>query len=170
MLALTKKTEYALIAMSHLADRINEVVSAREIAESSGLPLPILTNILKTLTHAGVVRSTRGASGGYGLAKSIDAITLHELIATIEGPFQLVQCALAGTESDNKSPCDLEASCPIRTPVYKIHDRLKGFLEGVTLAELMQSSPPLENSQTETESESSRQTSVTELTENGLSG
>lgn len=165
MLALTRKTEYALIAMSHLAARLNEVVSAREIAESSGLPLPILTNILKTLAHAGVVRSTRGASGGYGLAKSIDAITLHELIATIEGPFQLVQCALADTASNGRSPCQLEPSCPIRTPVYKIHDRLKDFLEGVTLAELMQSPPPVEPLQGETESESSGQRAVTEFTE-----
>ncbi|MGD2107860.1 MAG: Rrf2 family transcriptional regulator [Phycisphaerae bacterium] len=165
MLALTRKTEYALIAMTHLANRAGETVSAREIAQSSGLPLPILTNILKTLTHAGAVRSTRGANGGYGLAKSIDSITLHELIATIEGPFQLVQCALAGTDEDGKSPCELEPSCPIRTPVYKIHDRLKDFLEGVTLAELMQSSPLIEAIDTGMEAGSPRQPAVREPTE-----
>jgi len=166
MLALTKKTEYALIAMSHLAAREDAVVSAREIAQASGVPLPILTNILKTLTHAGIVRSTRGASGGYGLAKQVDTITLHKLIETIEGPFQLVQCALTGNGSNNsKSPCELEPSCPIRTPVYKIHDRLRDFLDAVTLADLMQPSSPDQVVQLDVDSESSTQTAVKELTE-----
>jgi Rrf2 family protein len=166
MLALTKKTEYALIAMSHLAARAKQIVSAREIAQASGLPLPILTNILKTLTHAGIVRSTRGASGGYGLAKQVDTVTLHELIEAIEGPFQLVQCALSGNGSNNdRSPCELETSCPIRAPVYKIHDRLKDFLDGVTLADLMQPSPPGQDVQPDVDSESSTRTAVKELAE-----
>jgi len=166
MLALTKKTEYALIAMSHLAARLGRIVSAREIAQASGVPLPILTNILKTLTHAGIVRSTRGASGGYGLAKQVDTITLHELIETIEGPFQLVQCALSSNGSNNdKSPCELETSCPIRTPVYKIHDRLRDFLDGVTLADLMEPPSPGQAVRLEVEAKSLTQTAVKELTE-----
>ena len=62
MLALTKRIDYALIALSHLAAEADRVISAREIAQTSGVPLPILTNILKTLAQAGVVLSSRGAS------------------------------------------------------------------------------------------------------------
>ena len=136
MLALTKKTDYALIALSHMAPRSEDVLSAREIAEASGLPLPILTNVLKTLAGAGVVFSTRGASGGYGLAKPLENISLYELLISIEGPFQFVQCALAEVES-NKAACDLEPSCPIRRPVFRIHDRLRDFLQSVSLAEIV---------------------------------
>lgn len=136
MLALTKKTDYALIALSRLAHGSGGVVSAREIAEGSGVPLPILTNILKTLTGAGIVFSARGAAGGYGLAKSTEAISLHELITSIEGPFHLVKCMMASAVS-SKMPCDLEPSCPIRQPAYRIHDRLREFLENVSLAEII---------------------------------
>ena len=136
MLALTKKTDYALIALSRLAHGSGGVVSAREIAEDSGVPLPILTNILKTLTGAGIVFSARGATGGYGLAKSVEAISLHELITSIEGPFHLVQCTMASAVSD-KTPCDLEPSCPIRQPAHRIHNRLKDFLESVSVAEII---------------------------------
>jgi DNA-binding transcriptional ArsR family regulator len=65
MLALTKKTDYALIALSHLAKRPETVVSAREIAEACGVPQPILTNILKTLASAGIMVSTRGAAADF---------------------------------------------------------------------------------------------------------
>ncbi len=136
MATLTKKTGYALIALSHVARQPDRVVSAREIGEESGVPLSILTNILKTLTGAGIVFSSRGAAGGYGLAKSMDAVSLHELIATIEGPFHLAQCVLASVSS-HKGPCELEPSCPIRQPVHRIHARLKEFLEGVSLAEII---------------------------------
>jgi Rrf2 family protein len=136
MLALTKRTDYALIALSHVARQSHRVVSAREIGEASGIPLPTLTNILKTLTGAGIIYSTRGAAGGYGLARSIDSVTLHELIATIEGPFHLAQCVppLSGS---NKGPCELERTCPIRRPVHRIHARLTEFLDGVSLAEII---------------------------------
>ena len=136
MLALTRKTDYALIALAHLAKQPGGVVSAREIADIYKLPLPILTNILKTLSQAGIVISERGSMGGYGLAKPAGAITLHELISAIEGPFQFVRCVLSERET-GQSSCDLEPSCPIRLPAQRIRKRLKSFLENVTLAELM---------------------------------
>lgn len=140
MLALTKKTDYALIALSHLAKCSREYISAREIARACGVPLPILTNILKVLTNGGIVESARGASGGYALSRSIDAISLHELITTVEGPFQFVQCVL-GSPSASRHACDLESSCPIRSPAFKIYDRIREFLENVTLAELVNDGP-----------------------------
>ena len=165
MLALTKKTDYALIALSHLAKRPEGVVSAREIAEASGVPLPILTNILKTLTNAGIVISARGAYGGYGLARPTEAISLHELITVIEGSFHLVQCMLAAAHP-NKNPCELEPSCPIRHPASKLHGRLKEFLENVSLAEVVyEDQGPLAGRPAEMEAPSLRQTAVRELTE-----
>ncbi len=136
MLALTKKTDYALIALSYLAKRAEGVMSARELATVSRVPLPILTNILKTLAHAGMVVGERGSAGGYSLAKPAESISLHELVTAIEGPVHFVQCVSAGPDA-HRSPCELESCCSIRQPAHRIHDRLKEFLESVTLAELV---------------------------------
>ena len=140
MLALTKKTDYALIALSLLARQSDGVVSAREIARESGLPLPILTNVLKTLAGSRIVMSARGATGGYALARPMNAISLYDLITTIEGPFHLVQCASPEPSTD-KGCCEHESSCPIRRPVYRIHDRLEEFLRSVSLAEITEETP-----------------------------
>lgn len=139
MLALTKKMDYALIALAHLAGRAGEVVCAREVSEATRIPQPILTNILKTLVGGGIVVSERGASGGYGLAHGLEDTTLHELISVVEGPFQFVQCMPAPLET-GRTPCDLESSCPIRGPVHQIHGRLRDFLEGVSLADIVKES------------------------------
>jgi Rrf2 family protein len=136
MLALTKKTDYALIALAHLAQQVGSVVSARELGLVSRVPLPILTNILKTLAQAGFVTSERGAAGGYALARSASSITLHELIQTIEGPFHLVQC-VPGAHETHREPCELEPCCSIRKPAHRVHDRMREFLESVTLEELV---------------------------------
>lgn len=140
MLALTKKTDYALIALSLLARQADGVVSAREIARESGLPLPILTNVLKTLAGSSIVVSARGAAGGYALARPMNDISLYDLVTTIEGPFHLVQCASPEPSMD-KGCCEHESSCPIRRPVYRIHDRLEEFLKSVSLAEIAEEAP-----------------------------
>ena len=137
MLALTKKTDYALIALAYLARQTGTLVSARELARLSHVPLPILTNVLKTLAHAGIVISERGASGGYSLARPARSISLHELIAVIEGPVHFVQCAPDENGASHRGGCDLEPCCAIRQPAHRVHGRLREFLESVSLAELV---------------------------------
>lgn len=136
MLALTKKTDYALIALTELAGRSGALASARELAASTRVPLPMLTNILKVLAHSGIVMSERGASGGYKLARSTDSINLDEVLSAVEGPFQFVQCSPTNGERHGP-PCELTAHCRIRKPAQRIHGRLKQFLRNVTLAELV---------------------------------
>lgn len=135
MLTLTRKTEYALIALSHLASAPDRLASAREIADTYRIPLPVLTNILKTLNRSELVESERGAKGGYRLAKDPHQITLAMLICAIEGPMQLVNCSAPGEETGRT--CDLMAWCPVRSPVLKVHRRLHQFLEEVSLGEIV---------------------------------
>jgi len=135
MMTLTKRMDYALIALTHLARQPERVTSAREIAEAHHVPLPILTNILKGLTHSGILMSVRGVYGGYCLTRGASAINLHELIRVVDGPFQFVQCVATGPNTGGNG-CTLEPTCPIRAPAHKIYHRLKEFLESVTLAEL----------------------------------
>lgn len=142
MLTLTKKTDYALIALVHLARDGERSVSARKIAERYGVPLPLLMNVLKALTRGGVVRSARGPKGGYSLALRADEITLEQLIGVIEGPVRFVQCA--GPHGDG-SPmtCELLDTCSVRWPANRIHQRLRRFLGGITLAELAAEPAPV---------------------------
>lgn len=85
MLQLTKRTEYGLIALVHMADHQGRVVSAREIGEHYPIPRRLLAEVLKDLTHAGLIESQRGATGGYTLVRPADAITLAEIVTTLEG-------------------------------------------------------------------------------------
>ncbi len=138
MLTLTRKTDYALIALAHLAQDPARSSSAREIASRYGVPLPLLMNLLKTLTQRGLARSSRGPRGGYALGLSADRISLHDVVQAIEGPVQLVQCVdHHASEEEGGAACELMCSCPVRSPIHKIHERLVEFLSGVTLADLL---------------------------------
>jgi Rrf2 family protein len=104
MLTLTRKTDYALIALTHLSQNRETCTSAREIATLYGLPLPLLMNVLKLLGQQGLAKSVRGPKGGYQLALPASEITLHDIILAVEGPIQLVQCI--GHESDHHGLAD----------------------------------------------------------------
>lgn len=138
MLALTRRTEYALMAVCHLARTPDDaVVSTRDIAGGQGVQLPLLMNVMKTLTQAGLVASTRGAKGGYRLAIPADQITLGALIHAIEGPVRLVRCVDLGNESaGDDGACELAPICRIRHPVNRVHNRFRQFLDSVTVAEI----------------------------------
>ena len=99
MLRLSKKADYALISLGYLAEHAGHVVSAREIAERCQLPLPLLMNILKVLHQRGVLKSTRGASGGYRIAMDLTKLSLLELsdlLDQAEGKWIEKQLALHG--------------------------------------------------------------------------
>jgi len=135
MLTLTKKTDYALIALSHLAAHRSQVANARAIAERYHIPAALLMNIMKTLAHDGFVRSVRGSKGGYALAQDPMAITLHQVIVAIEGPVEFVKCA-EPVDAGGQTSCELLEVCPVSKPVRRIHERLAQFTKEVTLAEI----------------------------------
>lgn len=134
MLSLTKKTEYALIALSHLARAGNRVVSAREIADAYGVKLPLLMNVLKVLHQRGFLRSVRGMKGGYTMTHKPGQVSLAQVVAAIEGPARLVKCV--STASGSESCCELLGSCPVRRPVMKLHAVLEAFLTRYTIADV----------------------------------
>ncbi len=139
MLTLTRKTEYALIALTHLSQSSEGCISAREIAGCYGLPLPLLMNVLKILSQCGLVTSVRGPRGGYILAVDAGKITLNDIIQAVEGPVQLVQCEdpdLDGEKSAGQSGCQRTSCCPVRSPIHRIQDRMIHFLQKVTLADI----------------------------------
>ncbi|MFQ5589794.1 MAG: RrF2 family transcriptional regulator [Phycisphaerae bacterium] len=135
MLSITRKTDYALVALADLARRGPALASARDLASRLQVPLPALTNILNRLTHRGLVCSVRGANGGYRLARHPDQITLGELIEAVEGPVRLTRCCSDRATMD-ATQCEREAACDLRAPLHKVHESFRTFLSQVTLRDL----------------------------------
>ena len=138
MLALTRKTEYALVAMTHLAGLgPGELASTRKIAGLFGVPTSLLMNVLKKLASEGYVESTRGARGGYRLARAPEQINLADLVGALEGPVRLADC-MGGEGGDNgRQACRIAGKCPIADPVRRVGHKLTAFLKEFTLAEIV---------------------------------
>ena len=140
MLNLTRKTDYALVALAELANAISSGVgplSVRQIAQENSLPLPLLMNVLKQLHRAGLVRSTRGAHGGYSLADTPDQIELLSIINAIEGPVRLTPCCEEEQSDGPCLSCTLVQHCPVTVAIRKLNQRIITFLREVTLQDLM---------------------------------
>ena len=136
MLALTRKTGYALVAMARLAELpAGSVISAREIAQFCGVPVSLLMNVMKELAAAEYVESLRGSRGGYRLARQPEEIILADVVAVIEGPVRQAQCLL---ENGQDRPCSMTEmlACSAADPVHKVQRKLRDFLKTVTLAEI----------------------------------
>jgi Rrf2 family protein len=134
MLQLTKKTEYGLIALTHLARRGRAVTSVREICESYPVPRRLLAEVLKDLCHAQLVESHRGSSGGYSLARSPEAISVGDVVAALEGHPSLTSCASLGAYVAHS--CEVEHVCPIRSPIETLRLELWRLLSRTTLRDL----------------------------------
>jgi len=141
MLQLTKRTEYGLIALTHLAQRAGTVVSVREICEHYPVPRRLVAEVLKDLCHAQLVESTRGSSGGYALARAPEAISVGDVVVALEGSPSLTSCASLGLSGAHA--CDVEHVCPIRSPIETLRLELWKLLTRTNLRDLVQHPLPL---------------------------
>jgi FeS assembly SUF system regulator len=138
MLRLTKKADYSLIALKHLAARHKEpgnpAVSAKEVADNYGIPLPLLSKILQKLTKTGLLVSEHGTNGGYRLARDPQFISSLEVIRAIDGPIILTECFTEHAQ------CDHSVRCSVRRPLRRIHEGILRLLQGVTIQDMLQDS------------------------------
>ena len=139
MLQLTKRTEYGLIALVHMADRPEAFVSVREISEHYPIPRRLLAEVLKDLCRASLVESHRGATGGYTLARSADAITLGEIVGALEGRPALASCE--NLSDARNGACAIEPVCPIRSPLHRIREGIWNLMERTTLRSITRPRP-----------------------------
>ena len=130
MLRLSKLTDYGTLVLSELAARRGEPSSAGVVAGSTHLALPTVSKLLKALTRSGLVVSTRGAQGGYALARAPESITAAEIIDALEGPVAITEC------SARTGSCDLEAFCLVGGAWQRINLSIREALQQVTLADL----------------------------------
>ena len=132
MLRLTKKSEYGIIALKHMLNQPAGTVSrAKEIAEIYNIPAEIMAKVLQRLVQTGFVQSSQGAKGGYILAKEADAISLSQIIESIEGPVGIVECV-----SDPDCNCMQLENCNINDPFRIIQRQFKTFLSSISLADI----------------------------------
>ena len=129
---ITSRTEYGLRAMVYLAGRRDQgPAPLSEIAASEGFPGAFLERILARLREAGLVRATRGASGGYALARSPGSVAVADVVVALEGPLTLVDCM----QSDRS--CARAEACASRVVWRRLDDAITRALEGLSLEDLV---------------------------------
>jgi Rrf2 family protein len=131
MLRLSKKADYALLAMRHLAANAGAgATSTRELAEAYDIPAELLAKVLQKLVRARLLASHQGIHGGYGLARPAALISVADVIDAIDGPLTVTACS----EVDHS--CDQYAKCKIRDPLWRVKDRIVSALSATSVAEL----------------------------------
>jgi Rrf2 family transcriptional regulator, cysteine metabolism repressor len=141
MTLLSRKTDYALLILSYLHGHAGGGC-ARTIAEHFGLSRAFVANILKELCQKGFVTSHRGVKGGYGLQRPARAITLAELLETLDDGFRLANCNTHREPEDHEDECVVLHICPIKGPIGELHRRILETLQGISLADIFQPNLP----------------------------
>jgi FeS assembly SUF system regulator len=138
MLKLSKMTDYAVVVMVRLSNG-PAMQTSPGIALATGIPEPTVAKVLKTLAAAKLVRSIRGAHGGYQLVRALDDVPILDVITSIDGPIAVTACV------DGASiPCGSSTLCPMHGRWTPVNDAIARALGAITLAEMMGSAPFLD--------------------------
>ncbi len=131
MFKLSKKADYALIAVKHLAlHRDQHACSACEIAEEYGISTTLMAKVLQKLAKDGLVQARHGASGGYQLSRDPGHLSALEVISAIDGPVLITSCVT------NHGECDAVSKCSVREPLRRVNESILQVLGAVTISHL----------------------------------
>ena len=131
MLKLTKKADYALMAMKHLAERFSQgSLSAKDVADAYGIPPEALAKILQKLAKAGLLHSQHGTKGGYTLGRAPHTISAFEVIQAIDGPLFITSCITVRGE------CGQSDRCNIREPLRKVNESIEAVLKRIKVSHM----------------------------------
>jgi Rrf2 family protein len=134
MVRLSKKAEYGLIAIRHIAaQRYAGLVTVKEISTIYGIPFELLAKVMQKMARAGLLFSHQGVHGGYTLAKQPEQIAVATIINCIEGSTPAIaQCMAEGAES-----CTVFTVCTIKTPLSKVQANIERAFSAMTLLEIV---------------------------------
>jgi Rrf2 family protein len=136
MFKLSKKSDYGLIAVKHLATRGAEgACSSADIAGAYGISGPLLAKVMQKLAKHGLVVATHGSSGGYQLARDPGSITALEVIRAIDGPLSITSC------STHHGDCEQTPTCTVREPLRRVNESILQVLNTVTISHLSEEPP-----------------------------
>ncbi|MEE9167249.1 MAG: Rrf2 family transcriptional regulator [Candidatus Neomarinimicrobiota bacterium] len=130
MLKLTRKAEYALMAMRHMrSSDPGNVSSAKEISERYHLPHPLLAKIMQELAKKRILKPFQGARGGYMLETDVENMSLREFFERLEGPLGIMDCHF-------DSNCSVLENCNIRSPIERINVSMRNMLDNMTVYDI----------------------------------
>lgn len=139
MLKLSKKADYALIAVRHLARHGAErSQSAADIAEIYCISTTLLAKVLQRLAKHGLVTARHGSSGGYQLARHPNDISALEVISAVDGPLMITSCVTSHGD------CGQSMKCTVREPLRRVNESIVEVLRSVTISQMTEESPEAE--------------------------
>lgn len=129
---LNRKLEYALMAIKHMSQKIpGELTSAKEVSENFNTPFDATARVMQAMAQKGLLRAEHGAFGGYQITRDLSKVTMLQLLEIIEGPTAMVKCF------GKESPCGIQGTCNIHSPVQVLQSKLNEFYGNITLRELL---------------------------------
>jgi Rrf2 family protein len=138
MLKLTKKADYGLIAVKHLAELgPRGSCSAKDIAEAYRIPAEALAKILQKLAKSKLLVSHHGSNGGYALAREARQISALQVIRAIDGPLFITSCLPHETGGCEQSGC-----CTVREPLRQVNESIKALLDDIKISDMRDSARP----------------------------
>jgi len=137
VLRISKLTDYGTVLLAHLAANQPYVCSAADVAGATGIAPPTVSKLLKSMARAGLVTSTRGANGGYKLARSPNNISAADVIDALEGPVSITEC------SSSDSLCEHEDVCSVGGAWQRINVAIRRALDDVSLNDLLRTNSPV---------------------------
>ena len=132
MLKITRKVEYALIALRHMQlKQPEELTSTKEIATRYGVPQQLLAKTLQHMARDGMIEAVQGPAGGYRVATNLDKISMKDFFEKLEGPLGMMDCYF-------DSECIQIGACNIRIPIQRINDNMRNLFSQMSVQEVTQ--------------------------------
>lgn len=129
---INRKIEYALMALKYMSQKIpGELTTAKEVSDSFQTPFDATARVMQIMAQKGWLRSEQGAMGGYQITKDLSKVSMQDLIAIIEGPTAVARCL------HKNSPCEIQMTCNIASPITKLNNKLNEFYQGLNLKDLL---------------------------------
>ena len=129
MLKLTRKLEYALIALRHMQNKEDIFVSAKEIAETYLIPKELLSKTLQQMARLNYIKAAQGPRGGYRIRKGLTKISMTQFMENLEGPIGIVDCNI-------NSDCIQLDKCNIRMPVKQINSNIRAIFNEIRVGDI----------------------------------
>tara|TARA_B100000131_G_C18050565_1_gene586267 strand:- start:276 stop:701 length:426 start_codon:yes stop_codon:yes gene_type:complete len=130
MLKITKRTEYGLIALTHIKHSSKDnLISSNKIASHYNIPKELMAKTLQVMVKKGYLKAVKGSSGGYKSNVKLKDVSLKDFIESLEGPLALTDCYIS-------DKCEQITACNIKEPINRINDNLLDFLDNISLMEI----------------------------------
>ena len=132
MLKITRKVEYALIALRHMQlKQSDKLTSTKEIATRYGVPQQLLAKALQHMARDGIIEAVQGPTGGYRVSTNLNQISMKDFFEKLEGPLGMMDCYF-------DSECIQIGACNIRIPIQRINDNMRNLFSQMSVQEVTQ--------------------------------